>query len=1096
MVLLGRSEVPKKGETSEITETLKQFEKEHLKASYYQCDVTDEMNVASIIKEIENKLGKITGFIHGAGLNSLKRLKQVSINEAFEESLPKVIGAVNVCKVLSNAPPKLIMGITSIIGVTGMEGSGWYGLSNEILNLYLHQFRNKHPETEIATVAYSVWDEVGMGAKLGSVERLAEKGIGAIPVEEGVKRFRQLVKGDPGVQQVIVTARLAGLDTWNNSVLKTNHFRFIEKVEYFIPGVELIAQARLNVADDPYLLDHNWKGALLFPFVFGFEAMTQAVAYVLGVNKFEHITAKNIDLQRPISVPEEDGTTIEIHAVVQERMTNDDPLYVKVKVYSQESVYKEPHFSAIFEISTKPVSLIKLNLANKVRSPIDLDIKTDIYGPILFQGKLFQSIEEIYELYYKDELNLGGCIFKSIYNKVTKSFLTKNKKFNNHFLTGDPFFVDTLLQSTQLVITPHMSLPNYIEEISLSYVKTTQSTELIAQSIVKKVDDKLFSGSIVVQGADNFTVSIKDCKLKVLEYFSDRSSANDLVFSTVRDQKIIEEKVQKLSKDFHIITPAIKTLSNEILKIGNKTARRKIEAPLIKETIETYLGHEKELKQFDQLKVEWLASGKPIINNSKLDISLSHDNDVLICVAGHGVQGCDIETITERTEKEWCSLFGNEKYDLLKEIINKTDYDLNNFGTSLWSVFETLKKATGKEFSKLELINQDTEVLIFTSSALSLDSVVAVFLVQLTKGKKRVISIIGKRDLSKLSKEDNEVKVGDFIFDRSRFKLDIKNDESKKQKLYTKRFPVTFKHTQNLGKSVYFSNYFDWMGDIREFCLSPIIQNIKRLLETGKLGMATNSAKVKILGQLESDDVVEARFWLNKISGKDDAVFDFMFEWLRVTQNGSLERVAFSEQRISWIKITGHGEGELVRPPQIFRDFMDTLQPGKNFNNISLELTDSYKNLTVGSEVPTLLKNKSLLKESRIETTLVESNLVGNIYFANYSKWLGKTRDSYFHHLFPEHFQGIGEAGEFLCLNCEINHLGEAMPFDVVLVRMYLDKVYQNGIDFNFEFLKESKDGNHRKLAFARHRVLWVKKFNGQLLSEAIPKKFTNTLIK
>ena len=55
-----------------------------------------------------------------------------------------------------------------------------------------------------------------MGAKLGSVERLAHKGIGAIPVLEGVKRFYQLIENDPGTQQVIVAARVAGIDTWKS----------------------------------------------------------------------------------------------------------------------------------------------------------------------------------------------------------------------------------------------------------------------------------------------------------------------------------------------------------------------------------------------------------------------------------------------------------------------------------------------------------------------------------------------------------------------------------------------------------------------------------------------------------------------------------------------------------------------------------------------------------------------------------------------------------------------------------------------------------------------------------------------------------------
>ncbi len=57
------------------------------------------------------------------------------------------------------------------------------------------------PASEIVTIAYSIWDEVGMGAKLGSINRLAEKGIGAIPVKEGIRHFRQLIEGDPGLSR-------------------------------------------------------------------------------------------------------------------------------------------------------------------------------------------------------------------------------------------------------------------------------------------------------------------------------------------------------------------------------------------------------------------------------------------------------------------------------------------------------------------------------------------------------------------------------------------------------------------------------------------------------------------------------------------------------------------------------------------------------------------------------------------------------------------------------------------------------------------------------------------------------------------------------
>ena len=72
---------------------------------------------------------------------------------------------------------------------------------------------------------------------------------------------------------------------------------------------------------------------------------------MIGLNE---IKAKNINLERPINVLEEFGTNIEIHAEVLESKRSVQE--IKVAIYSQESAYSEPHFSAIFEINPKSES--------------------------------------------------------------------------------------------------------------------------------------------------------------------------------------------------------------------------------------------------------------------------------------------------------------------------------------------------------------------------------------------------------------------------------------------------------------------------------------------------------------------------------------------------------------------------------------------------------------------------------------------------------------------------------------------------------------------------------------------------------------------
>ena len=97
--------------------------------------------------------------------------------------------------------------------------------------------------------------------------------------------------------------------------------------------------------------------------------------------------------------------------------------------------------------------------------------------------------------------------------------------------------------------------------------------------------------------------------------------------------------------------------------------------------------------------IRWLPSGKPVVRlpkTSDLGISLSHSGSFLLCVAGGGLQGCDIEEVIQRSQKQWLSLLGKKDYEALNEFVPVFG-DLDHSGTAIWSARETLKKA-GLEF--------------------------------------------------------------------------------------------------------------------------------------------------------------------------------------------------------------------------------------------------------------------------------------------------------------------------------------------------------------------------------------------------------------
>jgi acyl transferase domain-containing protein/NAD(P)-dependent dehydrogenase (short-subunit alcohol dehydrogenase family) len=305
MALVGSSpyeaESPSTGQDDEISRTLKRFHDAGLKARYYQCDVVDAAAVDHMVAEIRKDLGDITGVIHGSALNLPRDLQTVSTDEALREVSPKVLGATNLCRALTDSPPKLFIGFSSIIGVSGMLRNGWYGFSNEALNLILQKFGEDLPGTAVLSIGFSIWDDVGMGVRMGSTNFLARMGTGAIPVQEGVRRFLHLFMNDPGKQQVVVAARLGALDSIlpEPFALPANS-RFLENIVRYYPGVEVVARAQLSLDKDPYIKDHLWRGTYLFPTVFGMEAMAQAVAYVTGETDFTSLQIENIRLERPI----------------------------------------------------------------------------------------------------------------------------------------------------------------------------------------------------------------------------------------------------------------------------------------------------------------------------------------------------------------------------------------------------------------------------------------------------------------------------------------------------------------------------------------------------------------------------------------------------------------------------------------------------------------------------------------------------------------------------------------------------------------------------------------------------------------------------
>lgn len=517
MALVGSSPEPQTtsddAASKEILATLDRYAAAGLRCRYFSVDVTDEAAVRDLVGRIQTELGPVTGLIHGAGLNKPRPITTVSAEDAVKECAPKVLGFAHLMAALDVSRLKAVIGFTSIIGVTGMPGNAIYAFANAALANALADLRRTHPDTHVIGIAYSVWDEVGMGARLGSIEKLGSAGIGAIPVAEGVDRFLCLALADAGTSEVIVAGRMGGNPTWNRAA-STAVVGGEGALIYHCPQVETVIRRRLSLKTDPYLLDHNFKGSYLFPTVFGLEAMWRAVMQATGHQQSpESLSIIDISLIRPMTAGHNYDSELEVYAEVLERESSVAPLQVRAGIRCDLSGFEADHFAATFVL--QPLGEGPLHDV-AYDDPLPIAKLGPLYGDILFQGPLFQRINSIHRL-ENPEPGKGICVFRSAHTR-------------DGFHLGDPYFRDSLLQSVQIIIPRDLSLPIGIDRIDLFPGWNEDRPERTCVAYLHRRDGDCYESSVLALGDDGRIIQRLDgYRLKILETRASAKDARDLV---------------------------------------------------------------------------------------------------------------------------------------------------------------------------------------------------------------------------------------------------------------------------------------------------------------------------------------------------------------------------------------------------------------------------------------------------------------------------------------------------------------------------------------------------------------------------------------
>jgi enediyne polyketide synthase len=642
----------------EIISNLERLKAAGVDFRYYSVDITDLAATREAVREVEKDLGSVTCILHGAARNVPCLIENLN-SEAFSETLaPKIQGAQNLLAAIDPDRLRLFITFSSIIARTGLPGEAHYGLANEWLTRLTEHWQTTHPHCRCLAVEWSVWSGVGMGARLGTVDELARSGITPIPVEKGLDSLRKLLCRMSTNVAAVVMGRLRDLPTLRVERPELPFLRFLEKPRVYYPRIELVVDAELSTATDPYLDDHIFRGERLLPAVMGMEAMAQVVMALMETN--EAPTFEQVKFERPVVVGEGVANTIRVAALAR------DPGCVEVVLRSSETGFQADHFRAVCRLGGAPLEPSQPAHHTVTGTPVIVDPAQDLYGSVLFHNGRFRRLREYHTLRSTE------CLAAITPDGNANWF---GRYLPGGLVLGDPGARDAAIHAVQACVPQVALLPVAVERITGSLSGQVgglfvhaQERERLADGFIYDVELTDAEGRVrerwerlhlrAISGTDFkgpwpeglLTPYIERCLLELVP-------GSDVSVAFERDK----------TPD-----PAPDQVPDQMLARRDRSTR----------AIEKALGADGIIRR---------ADGKPEAGDGR-DVSASHCGGLTMAVAGRSPVGCDLELVMPRAPGIWRDMLGVERFTLAEVISRETQETLGVAATRVWTSIECLKK--------------------------------------------------------------------------------------------------------------------------------------------------------------------------------------------------------------------------------------------------------------------------------------------------------------------------------------------------------------------------------------------------------------------
>jgi NAD(P)-dependent dehydrogenase (short-subunit alcohol dehydrogenase family) len=362
----------------EIQKTITTIQQTGSTVEYINVDVTDKIALQQKINAVVNRLGTITGIIHGAGNLADKLIEKKTAQDFEKVYTAKVQGLENLLTCINPEQLQHLVLFSSVTGFYGNMGQSDYAIANEILNKSAHLIKQNHPHCHVVAINWGGWDSGMVTPEIKKA--FTERGIDIIPVEVGTQMLvKELHPQHHATTQLVIGSPMSPPPAPLDTTLKTYRIR-----------------RRMTVENNPFLLDHMIAGYPVLP-------ATCAMSWMINACEecypgYRYFSCKEFKFLKGIIFNE---TVAKEHILELQEITKTDgeSIEIQAKILSKTPEGKTHfHFSTTVKLVRHLPPVLTYPDVNLTPDNIITATGQELYQKdpsTLFHGPCFQAIEKV-----------------------------------------------------------------------------------------------------------------------------------------------------------------------------------------------------------------------------------------------------------------------------------------------------------------------------------------------------------------------------------------------------------------------------------------------------------------------------------------------------------------------------------------------------------------------------------------------------------------------------------------------------------------------------------------------------------------------------